>query len=950
MKRTSFGFAGSVILVALTLIGYSSGGTVSLLAVRAMAMNAIAPAQQRGTPSVSPIVPSLLRTRGPAILSPGLDVGGARSLFRLSNVSNPIPQPYGQFLDALFFSFTAANDVSPSGIVMGDFNGDGNLDVVVANFVGHDIAVLLGNGDGTFGPPVIYPSADGGITARIAIGDFNGDGKQDLAVTNYATGNPTVSIFLGNGDGTFRPQVSYQVGPEAYGIAVGDFNRDGKQDLVVTSFVDNNADSTVSVLLGNGDGTFQPQVQYTVGMAPKSVAVADLNGDGIPDLAVANFCGITADNCTSAGTVSILLGRGDGTFQSAVNYDTGYQPQSVVVGDFNNDGIPDMAAANYCGSYYCDANSSTVSILIGKGDGTFEPQVAYDAGVFGAQGLVVHDFNGDGNADLALGSEFSSVSILLGTGKGTFPSHQLFGTGFGSTSLVTGDFNHDGKTDIVTSDEQSSTISTLLGNGDGTFNTRRDYRTKSTPFWALLNDLKGDGALDLIATDSFANAVSILLGNGTGSLGSHSDFPVGPNPYGAAVGDFNGDGKTDIAVANGNIPPNCFSYGNFCPPNGLGSVSVLIGKGDGTFKRAVNYDLEYWPNAVAVGDFNRDGKLDLAVVNQCGTDSQCSSKGSVSILLGNGDGTFQQPMSFVVGNFSSGIAVADFNGDGKLDLAVVESQCTLASYICPTRGDLHIFLGNGDGTFQSNSPYSLGFLSMGIALGDFNGDGKLDVAIDNACGDDYECGNDGVDVGSVSVLLGNGDGTFQTRVDYPAPFLSAAIVTADFKSDGNLDLAVGSLAYSPTMSVLSGKGDGTFRPAVNYEIGDYPFSLAAGDLNNDGSIDLVSANSGVSVLLNTAGTSVKLTSDPNPSKMGQTVTFSAEVMSSVMGVGILTPTGTVNFYDGATKIGKATLSDGVSILKYSDLSVGRHFIAGIYSGDSNFNKNKSKSIVQVVNK
>jgi hypothetical protein len=682
--------------------------------------------------------------------------------------------------------------------------------------------------------------------------------------------------------------------------------------------------------------------------------VADLNGDGIPDLAVANSCGISGIYCQGLGSISILLGRGDGTFQAAVNYDTGYRPVSVVVGDFNNDGIPDMATANFCGSNYnCDASSSTVSIFIGKGDGTFEPQVAYDAGVLGAQGLVVHDFNGDGNADLALGSNYSEVSILLGTGKGTFPSHQLFGAGSGLTSLVTGDFNHDGKTDIVTSDEWSSTISTLLGNGDGTFNTRREYRTGSTPSWALLTDLKGDGALDLIATDSFANAVSVLLGNGTGRLGSHSDFPVGPNPYGAAVGDFNGDGKTDIAVANGDIPPNCLSFGNFCPPSGLGSVSVLIGKGDGTFKRAVNYDLEYWPNAVAVGDFNRDGKLDLAVVNQCGTDSQCSSNGSVSILLGNGDGTFQQPMSFTAGNFSSGIAVADFNGDGKLDLAVVESQCTLSSYICPTRGDLHIFLGNGDGTFQSSSTYSLGFLSMGIALGDFNGDGKLDVAIDNACGDNTECGNGGVAVGSVSVLLGNGDGTFQTRVDYPAPFMSVAIVAADFKSDGNLDLAVSSLASSPTMSVLSGKGDGTFRPAVNYEIGSYPFSLAAGDLNNDGSTDLVSANSGgstVSVLLNAAGTSVKLTSDPNPSKMGQTVTFSVEVIPSVMGVGILTPTGTASFYDGATKIGKATLSHGVAILEYSDLSVGKHFIAGIYSGDSNFNKNKSKSIVQVVNK
>jgi hypothetical protein len=251
MKRTPFIIIGFAVVI-------STLGSLS----------AIAPAQQRGTPSASAVVPSLLRTSAPTILLPSLDVDGARNLFRLSNASNPIPQPYGQFLDALFSSFTG---VGPSGIAMGDFNGDGNLDVAVGNFDGHDIAVLLGNGDGTFGPAVIYPSADGNITPQIAVGDFNGDGKQDLAVTNFTTDNSTVSIFLGNGDGTFQPQVPYLVGSEAYGIAVGDFNRDGKQDLVVTNDTDNSADSTVSVLLGNGDGTFQPQVQYTVGMAPTAL-------------------------------------------------------------------------------------------------------------------------------------------------------------------------------------------------------------------------------------------------------------------------------------------------------------------------------------------------------------------------------------------------------------------------------------------------------------------------------------------------------------------------------------------------------------------------------------------------------------------------------------------------------------------------------------------------------
>jgi hypothetical protein len=269
-------------------------------------------------------------------------------------------------------------------VAVADFNGDGKPDLAVADI--STVRVLLGKGDGTFLPAQsVYA---GNSPHSVAVGDFNGDGIPDLAVGTYYSDG--VSVLLGKGDGTFLPAVSYIAGNEPSSVAVGDFNGDGKQDLVM-----NNG----TILLGNGDGTFQAPITY--GPGGSSVAVGDFNGDGIPDLAVANG---------GSNTVSVLLGKGDGTFLPAQSYAVGISPVSVAVGDFNGDNIKDLAVADR-GTY--PFTNGGVSILLGQGDGTFLPAQSYAAGS-GPSSVAVGDFNGDGFPDLAVANWSSNdVSILL---------------------------------------------------------------------------------------------------------------------------------------------------------------------------------------------------------------------------------------------------------------------------------------------------------------------------------------------------------------------------------------------------------------------------------------------------------------------------------------------------------------------------------------------------------
>ena len=361
------------------------------------------------------------------------------------------------------FSTPAAGSGQTS-VAVGDFNSDGHLDLAVADSTAGVVSILLGDGTGNFTPAATPTVAVGHNPYSIAVGDFNGDGNLDLAVANFSDG--TVSVLLGDGRGNFIAAASspFAVGNSPYSIAVGDFNGDRHLDLAVV----NSADNTVSVLLGDGTGNFTASASspVSVGVKPYSVAVGDFLGNGILDLAVANRCG-QDPTCTSAGSVSLLMGDGVGGFTPFANspLTVGYSPDSVAVGDFNGDGIPDLAVVNQCGSDPTCASPGTVMVLKGDGAGNFTPFANSPVTVADAPEYVaVGDFNGDGDLDLAVANfSDSTLSILKGDGAGNFSpaTASPVAVGLNPRSIAVGDLNGDGNPDLATANFGDHTASVL---------------------------------------------------------------------------------------------------------------------------------------------------------------------------------------------------------------------------------------------------------------------------------------------------------------------------------------------------------------------------------------------------------------------------------------------------------------------------------------------------------
>jgi hypothetical protein len=586
-------------------------------------------------------------------------------------------------------------------------------------------------------------------------------------------------------------------------IAVADFNQDGKPDLVTANQISND----ISVLLGNGSGSYGTATTFPSGAVnPTSVAVTDFNLDGKLDVAVSNI----------SGSVSVLLGNGSGGFGSPSVLSTAGGSDEVVTGDFNLDGKPDMAVAK--------AFSNGVSVFSGNGMGGFSPRTDFPAGTT-CFSLRAADFNGDGKLDIATANfGGNNVSILLGNGSGGFgaPANFPVGAGDNPRSIRVGDFDQDGDMDLVTANAATAGISVLLNNGSGSFGAATNYPTGADPRELTVGDLNGDGKPDLAVTNSGASSVSVLLGNGSGSFAAATNFPVNDSVRTVVAADLNLDGKLDLVMrsATALAPPpvrqNIAVLLNTC--SAVSCTGIAFAEAIGSpYSQGTGPTTD--PFSAASSDFNRDGKPDVAIAN-FGTHN-------VMILLGNGSGGFSTASGspFAAGPTPEALAPGDYNQDGKQDLAV-------SNGVFP--GQVNILLGNGMGGFAPPVMISLGSVgAFSILTADFNFDGKLDLATANNSGD------------SVSILIGNGMGGFTPAAGSPFAVGTGprSITAGDFNFDGKIDLATAN-SGSNNVTILTGNGSGGFAPAGAPIAtgGTFPHYIAGGDFNLDGKTDLVVAN------------------------------------------------------------------------------------------------------------
>lgn len=711
----------------------------------------------------------------------------------------------------------------PSDAVVADFDLDGHLDLAAASFSDAGVTVFLGRGDGTVGPPRIFPALPGALSLTAA--DLNHDARPDLLIVSDPEDGshpPEVSLLLGNGDGTFAAEVVLPAGLFQRAVAVADFNEDGHPDLTILDGCYAagpgcpEEGGAVSFLPGHGDGTFGAETRYRAGHEPLAIVTADFDADGHQDLLVANS---TPDGAGVQGPLALLRGRGDGSFDAEARVGA---PSDVArlaaVGDLDRDGLPDVAAIG---------GGSFARIFLNRGGGTFVESSLPTGG--STTDLAIGDFDHDLYTDvLVAGRTPDRISFFPGNGNGTFGLRVVSLAGNGPTCLAPGDLGGDGRTDLVVCRASADAVALLAGNGNGTFGVPARPLESLGHWETALTDFNGDGRQDLIVSNGsptydLYGDLSVLDGRGDGTFGPEIHIATGPVRAPLRAADFNLDGAVDLAVGNWDTS----------------EISLLLGRGDGGHFPERRYAIGFNPSQLSVGDLDGNGIPDIVTVNQ-GRNFPPRLPRDVSVLLGRGDGSFFPEVRTNAVPFPTMSVIADFNRDGRGDLAITSEE----SQVDGVDGKVYILLGRGDGHFDPGPVLESGEGVFEVVAGDFNADGHDDLAANNRGG----LGGGG-SPGDVSIFLGLGDGSFATTLHVPTPGAPIYLATADFDLDGRLDLVASE--STGDASVLMGHGDGTFAPAARFLIKEVPEDVAAADLNGDGAPDIVAqVGNSIVVLLN----------------------------------------------------------------------------------------------------
>jgi hypothetical protein len=745
--------------------------------------------------------------------------------------------------------FTAGG--SPIAIYIGDINGNGKSDIVVANYSSHSVSVLLNTTTTGGATPSFSAKTDfatGMQPYSIAVDDFNGDGLPDIAVANYSSMSFSVLLNTTSPGATtpsFSAKTDFAMEHSPMCVSIGDLNGDNKPDIAVADY----GQSVISVFLntttpGAATPSFSSRIDISAGdyAYPSSVCIGDLNGDGMQDLVMTifNYQAAVLLNTTLPGSSTV-------SFSGITSYAAGSGARSISLNDFNGDGKKDIAVAN--------SNVSNVSILLnttvpGATSPTFSSKTEFTTGN-NASALSIGDLNGDGKPDLITANGMfanSNASVLLNTTtpwatSPTFTAKTDFVTGNRPYSVAIGDINGDDKPDFAVANNLSSSVSVYLNTTTIGVSTpvlsanEADFETGTSPYSVAISDINGNGMPDLAVANTGNNYVSVLLntttpGSAVFSFSTHIDFLTGSAPRSVALGDLNGDGKPDMVVANSS------------------SISVSIylntttpGASTPTFTTKSDFTTGFTPYSVSLCDLNGDGKLDLAVANY--------SSASASVFLntttpGASVPNFTAKTDFTVGSNPYSVSSADLNGDGKPDLVLANGGSNSISVLINTTTP-----GASAPTFTTKTDFTTGSNPRSVSIGDINGDGKPDLATAN------------YNSTSASVFLntttpGSLTPVFSEKTDYTTELYPTFVSFGDFNGDFKPDIITADYFYAISVflnTTTPGAGSPSFTSRTGILPGGQPRAVAVHDLNGDGKPDVAVGNGSlgaVSILLNGA--------------------------------------------------------------------------------------------------